>query len=81
MKELEMKLESIKALTGIELVLCKHFEGIRTLASTGERYFNIVTKERVSYSLREVNRLHVLIEYGIIKRFEPNGVNRVALFI
>ena len=81
MKELEMKLESIKALTGIELVLCEHFGGMRALASTGERYFNIITNERVSYSLREVNRLQILIKYGIIKRFEPNGVNRVALFI
>lgn len=81
MKELEEKLEVIKALTGIELVLCEHFEGIRALASTGERYFNIITNERVSYSLREVNRLQILIKYGIIKRFEPNGVNRVALFV
>ena len=81
MNELEIKLESIKALTGIDLVQCKHFDGIRTLESTLERYFNIITNERISYSTREVNRLQILIKYGIIKRFESNGVNRVALFI
>ena len=81
MKEIESVIKSVKEIFGIELTLCDYFTGIRTLDSTGEIYFNIVLDERISHSSKEFNFLNKLVKYGIINRFDQNGLKRVALFI
>lgn len=75
---IEKTLLLIKEQTGLNLSLCTHFTGLNK--HQGKRYFNIILENRTCES--DV--------YKILERFshktnligiEPNGVDRVAIFI
>jgi hypothetical protein len=71
-------LELIKEQIGLNLNLCEHFAGLKS--HKGKKYFNVILSQRVSEST----------EFPILQRFankyksisvEPNGLNRVSIFI
>ena len=71
-------LDLIKKQTGLTLELCDYFTGIKK--HNERKYFNVILSQRTSESK----------EYDILKRFadkyklisvEPNGLNRISIFI
>ena len=72
------KLKAIKLYTGLELIPCDYFTGIREC--NGLKYFNVILNERVSESLVYVKLLR-LNNTSLLLKVEPNGLKRVAIFI
>ena len=74
---IQKTLKLIKEKTGLDLKLCTHFTGIEQ--HTGQKYFNVVLKDRTSESedfkiLEKFSKKYKLID------IEPNGLTRVAIF-
>lgn len=64
---------------GLTLEPCDYFSGAQI--HKGETYFNFLVKDRYAES-QEVLRLERLAQSSsVISRIEPNGLNRVAIFI
>lgn len=70
-------LKFLKDQTGLTLTLCDSFTGIKD--HNGNKYFNVILKNRTSESA----------EYETLKRFadtyssisiQPNGLNRISIF-
>lgn len=74
------KLQShIQEQIGLTLEPCDYFTGAQT--HNGETYFNFLVNDRYAES-QDVLRLERLAKISsIISRIEPNGLNRVAVFI
>lgn len=71
-------LELIKKQTGLDLILCDYFTGLKKL---GDRnYFNVILSEKTSESL-EFTKLKVFANKLNLISIEPNGLKRVAIFI
>ena len=68
----------IKDQTGLRLELCDYFTGINH--SKGKSSFNVILKERISESL-EYDKLEKWAKKYNKIQIEPNGLNRVAIFI
>lgn len=71
-------LSLIKDQIGLDLKLCPHFHGV--LTHNGRNYFNAILEKRTSESQ----------SFDLLKRFadkfnlisiEPNGLNRVSIFV
>lgn len=78
MENIQQKvLNKIKEQTGVELVLCDHFTGIKT--HRGRKYFNALLKEKVSESLDFDILLRYCAKYKDLY-IEQNGVERIAIF-
>jgi len=73
-----LTLNHIKTQTGLKLTLCDSFKGLKELA--GQIYFNVVLKEKTSES-KDYSKLKRFADKYKTIRIEPNGVNRVAIFI
>lgn len=78
MKTIDKTLKYILEQTGLNLLPCEYFKGIKDLA--GKKYFNVVLNERTSESK----------DFDILEKFsnkyktiiiEPNGLKRVAVFL
>ena len=78
MEAIQETLENIKELTGLSLTLCDYFTGLRT--SGGKKYFNVILPTRTSEAVEYTKLLQFSRKYGSIS-VEPNGVNRLAIFI
>ena len=78
MEAIQETLENIKELTGLSLILCDYFTGIR--ASGGKKYFNVILPTRTSEAVEYTKLLQISRKYGTIA-VEPNGVSRLAIFI
>ena len=74
---IENFLKYIKLQTGLNLLPCDYFTGIRF--HKGEKYFNILLKERISES-QEFLTLEKFCNTYKTFRMEPNGLNRIAIF-
>ena len=74
---IQKTLKLIKEQTGLDLKLCPDFTGIKQ--HKGQKYFNVVLKERTSES-KEFDKLKKFDnKYNAID-IEPNGLTRVAIF-
>lgn len=71
---IDQTLKLIKEQTGLNLILCDYFTGIKE-----HKYFNVILNQRISESK----------EYDLLKRFadkyklisvEPNGLKRIAIY-
>jgi hypothetical protein len=71
-------LELIKEQTGLTLNLCDYFTGLKT--HKGKKYFTITLSQSVSESTEFPILQRFANKYKIIS-VEPNGLNRVAIFI
>ena len=78
MDAIQKTLENIKELTGLSLTLCDYFTGLRT--SGDKKYFNVILPTRTSEAVEYTRLLQISKGYGTIA-VEPNGVNRLAIFI
>ena len=74
-------ISGIKDFCGVDLTLCDYFGGVRELGDTKRLYFNVLLTERCESSSHEYNRLQKLVKKGFFKSIEPNGINRVSIFI
>lgn len=70
-------LKLIKEQTGLDLKLCPDFTGIKQ--HKGQKYFNVVLKERTSES-KEFDKLKQFANKYKLIDIEPNGLTRVAIF-
>lgn len=70
-------LNQIKECIGLDLVLCDHFIGVNY--HKGNRYFNILLRQRVSESEDYDKLIRFSKKYNLIN-VEPNGLYRVAIF-
>ena len=78
MDEAIEKLNEIKEFTGVSLVMCSDFPGIRIMNE--RKYFNVHTETPV-FTSKTYDMLIRLKEKGIVKNVEPNGYKRIAIFI
>lgn len=77
-KTISNVLNYIKNMTGLSLVLCNYFVGIRT--NTNGYYINIVLEKPIHES-KEVLKLESLVNNSnVITKVSPNGDNRLAIF-
>jgi len=77
-KMIDLTLKYIEEQTGLKLLPCDYFIGMKELA--GEPYFNVVLNEQTSES-KDFDKLKRFAEKYKTIRIEPNGVKRVAIFI
>lgn len=70
-------LQLIKEQTGLDLNPCDYFTGIKEL--NGEKYFNVILKQRISESNEYIILKRFETKYKLI-RVEPNGLKRVSIF-
>jgi hypothetical protein len=77
-EKLNQLLSKIEEYNGLRLTLCSDFSGIR--CNGDKRYFNAVFNKRTSRLFYENRKLDALVKAKIIKAYEPNGVNRLAIF-
>lgn len=70
-------MQQIKDHTGLNIILCDHFTGIRNYAT--REGFNVILNEDICAS-REYGVLERLTKTGIISGIESNGVRRVVLY-
>ncbi len=70
-------LELIKEHTGLDLPLCGFFTGVRE--RNGDKFFNVILKERIYMSLEYEQLERFANKYKLI-RVAPNGVHRVAIY-
>lgn len=75
---IDKTLEFIKSQTGISFLQSDDFPGIRTCL--GQRYFNVDLATRTSESVEYTALLRLSDRNGAVKRVEPNGLCRVAIF-
>ena len=78
--EFKTLLEKIKEYNGLDFKLCPDFSGIKELGKTGRMYFNIIIPDRLMRSIYE-RKLNSLIKSNIISGYEPNGINRISIFL
>jgi hypothetical protein len=71
-------LNEIERITGLKLILCEDFAGIRN--HNGRNYFNISLKTQYWIS-QEINVLERYSEKYKKITIEPNGEKRIAIFI
>lgn len=72
------KVQEIKEFTGLQLTPCNYFNGLLEL--NGVKYFNVIIETRISES-NIYDKLINIIPFNIISKVEPNGANRLAIFI
>ena len=78
MKTVQDIIADIKNVIGVDLKPCDYFTGIRT--NQLSRFFNIVT-DRPVWDCKEYDLLlRASKKHDFIKRVEPNGTNRIAIF-
>ena len=75
LKQLVTKIEEYN---GLQLTLCPDLIGVRW--NGDKKYFNVVFTKRTSRLFYENRKLDALVKAKIIKAYEPNGVNRLAIF-
>lgn len=79
MNTVEQVCQYIKTQSGITVVPCEHFTGFRT--HQGVKFVNVIAEKRVSES-RDFDVLaSFAMKSKVISRVEPNGVNRLAIFL
>lgn len=71
-------LDLIKEQIGLELKLCDYFTGIKE--HNGQKYFNVILSQRTSES-QDFDKLKRFAEQYKLIKVEPNGLNRVAVFL
>ena len=74
---IQKTLKLIKEQTGLDLELCDYFTGIKQ--HRGQKYFNVVLKDRTSES-RDFKTLELFAKKYKLIDVEPNGLQRVAIF-
>lgn len=77
MERIQKVLVMIKEQSGMDLILCDHFAGVR--GGNRNEYFNVILKDSLWKSL-EYAKLTRLVNKGILFKIKPNGVNRVAIY-
>ena len=74
----------IKRVYGLELKLDTYFSGIQMTQAPNEIYFNVelpdrrTSRSRIYQELVRISSLKTIKHMG---RIEPNGLNRVAIFL
>ena len=75
---IQQTLNEIERVTGLKLILCKDFIGIRN--QNGKNYFNVIIKTKYWIS-QEVDILERYSNKYKKITIEPNGDKRIAIFI
>lgn len=75
---IQQTLNEIEIVTGLKLILCKYFSGIRN--QNGKNYFNVIIKTKYWIS-QEVDILERYSNKYKKITIEPNGDKRIAIFI
>lgn len=71
-------LQLIKDQTGLNLPLCPYFTGVQS--HRGRKYFNVVLSAPTCFSAEYDKLKRFSSDFGLIL-VEPNGLNRVAVFL